>query len=115
MDTFPGEYPPGMHNPPGVLDGAVVLYWAESGVRPFFKMPDDDSFISIHGLAICQYLSGAIYRFSCDQSWEVQNDSAYEIRGSAFCPSRSHALPVTSLDGGDDSKIQRQAFNGGGK
>jgi len=65
------------NEPPDELDGAGVLYWAWSGGKPFFVMPysDGSGGISIHGLAVCQYESGAIYRFSCSRGWEVENDS----------------------------------------
>jgi hypothetical protein len=33
----------------------------------------------VHGLAICRYeSSGAVYRFSCDECWEVLNDAPFE-------------------------------------
>ncbi len=64
--------------PPRMLDGAVVRCWAWSERTPFFVMPDGGDGIPIHGLAICQYESGQIYRFSCDKDWEVVNDTDYE-------------------------------------
>lgn len=56
--------------PPPTLDGARVLFWA------WFEPP---LFLSggsgrIHGAAVAQYSSGQIYRFHCDQDWEVQGD-----------------------------------------
>ena len=69
-----------MKEPPDQLDGAKVLYWAWSGDDPFFVMPysDGSGGIPIYGLAVCQYKSGAIYRFSCSYEWEVENDSDRE-------------------------------------
>ena len=68
-----------MSKPPDKLDGANVKFWSYSGDTPFFVMPNGDSGIAINGLAICQYSeSGEIYRFSCSESWEVENDSSYE-------------------------------------
>jgi hypothetical protein len=46
------------------------------GAAPFFEMPIEE--VPIHGLAICRYEQGPGYRFSCDSSWEVQNDSPYD-------------------------------------
>lgn len=61
------RYPaPVMQRPPNALDGAVVLYWATSEPHPFFEMPVDE--VPIHGLAICRYDQGPVYRFSCDAS-----------------------------------------------
>lgn len=66
--------------PPSRLDNAEVVRWAWSAPDPFFVMPcsDGSGGIPIHGLAICQYpQGGAVYRFSCYASWQVQNDAPY--------------------------------------
>lgn len=65
--------------PPETLDGAEVLFWAWSGDEPFFVMPDTEGWSGerIHGLAVCRYPNGAVYRFSCDAAWEVVNDSPW--------------------------------------
>ena len=68
---------PRMQRPPKALDGAVVLYWATSEPHPFFEMLGDEVRIPIHGLAICRYNQGTVYKFHCDASWEVQNDSPF--------------------------------------
>ncbi len=60
-----------MSNPPSHIDGARVLWWAWAGDQPFGVCSD----ISIFGFAICQYDSGSLYRFSCDQNWQTVNDS----------------------------------------
>jgi len=41
-------------------------------------MPDGGAGIAIHGLAVAEYPGGAIYRFSCDRDWEVQNDAGFD-------------------------------------
>jgi hypothetical protein len=65
--------------PPDDLDGAKVIQWAWSGTEPFGYLPvDNDSRIEIYGLAVCQYEeSPHVYRFSCDENWEVQQDAPY--------------------------------------
>ena len=77
--------------PPPELDGAEVLWWAWSGAQPFGVMPSTDgtSGIEIYGLAICVYASGAIYRFSCDREWRVQNDALVDSAESA-----KHSVPA---------------------
>jgi hypothetical protein len=69
-----------MKEPPDELDGAKVLYWAWSGDEPFFVMSSSDGQggIEIFGLAVCQYKNGATYRFYCDASWEVENDTDHD-------------------------------------
>jgi hypothetical protein len=65
--------------PPPTIDKAEVQYWAWSGEKPFFTMPDGGSGTPIFGLAICKYKdSGAVHRFSCNSEWETENDSAWE-------------------------------------
>jgi hypothetical protein len=77
--------------PPEKIDGAKVLYWAWSGNVPFFLLPSFDDGaegIPIHGLAICQYDNGAVYRFSCNQDWMVKNDSTHHsIEDAMSAPS----------------------------
>ncbi len=69
-----------MVNPPDELDKAKVIKWAWSGKEPFgYIDAGDGSKIEIHGLAICQYEdSHSVYRFSCDENWEVQQDSLHD-------------------------------------
>lgn len=63
-----------LYKPPKKIDGAKVLCWAWSGLNPFGYVGD----IEIFGLAICQYeKSCEIYRFSCDKTWETQQDELY--------------------------------------
>ncbi len=83
-----------MRDPPEIIDGAKVLFWAWSGEAPFFVMPNSDgsSGINIHGLAICQYSTGEIYRFSCDENWAVQNDNDWD------CVEDAMAAPSTQYD-----------------
>ena len=59
--------------PPPVLDGAQVLFWAWSDF-PFFVMPNGGDGIPIHGVAVAQYSSGEVYRFHCDVGWCVRGD-----------------------------------------
>lgn len=64
-----------MSKPDKKLGEAKVLYWAWSDSEPFGYFGD----IKIYGLAICQYEnSNEVYRFSCDESWEVQGDQIYD-------------------------------------
>jgi hypothetical protein len=64
--------------PPSEIDNAKVLFWAWSEGLPFFTMPDGGQGIQIFGLAVCQYKkSGDIYRFSCNQNWEVEGDACW--------------------------------------
>ncbi len=89
--------------PPEKIDGARVLYWAWSGNSPFFIMPYSDSTggIPIHALAICRYDSGSICRFSCDQDWEVENDSnQHPVEGAMVATSGQ----VRSYDGSSGRK-----------
>lgn len=69
-----------MKKPPEKIDGALVLFWAWSGRHPFFLMPGTNggNSIPIFGLAVCRYLdSGEVYRFSCSENWETENDTDY--------------------------------------
>ncbi len=83
-----------MHKPPEKIDSAKVLLWAWSSKVPFFVMPcsDGSGGINIHGLAICQYDMGEVYRFSCDENWEVQNDSDWD------CVEDAMTAPSTQYD-----------------
>ena len=64
-----------LSHPPSILDNANVLYWAWSGERPFGVLPDGLGGIAVYGFAICRYAeSGQTYRFTCDQSWNVEQD-----------------------------------------
>ena len=74
-----------MKKPPEEIDGAKVLEWAWSGSIPFgvlkYKGKEKDGQIAfeIYGLAICQYeKTGEIYRFSCDENWETEQDAPYD-------------------------------------
>lgn len=63
--------------PPNLLDGADVLFWAYEPLQPFFLMTYSDGkpYKAIHGLAICRYPGETqFYRFSCDDEWKVEND-----------------------------------------
>ncbi|MEJ2610157.1 MAG: hypothetical protein P8179_08725 [Candidatus Thiodiazotropha sp.] len=70
-----------MNKPPPSIDGARVLYWAWSGDEPFgWVGTQTDPYASpIYGLAIARYgLESGIYRFSCDDSWETEQDNIYD-------------------------------------
>jgi hypothetical protein len=76
-----------MKKPPEKIDGANVLLWAWSQDKPFFCMPVTDlsGSIPIFGLAICRYAdSGTVYRFSCNASWETENDFDYGTGADAI-------------------------------
>lgn len=66
-----------MKKPAPAIDGAKVLYWAWSGDQPFgwLGAESDPNAIAIFGLAIAQYdNSSVIYRFSCNENWETEQD-----------------------------------------
>ena len=71
-----------MSKPPGKIDGASIIEWAWSGSnQPFGVIRFSDGQIAheIFGLAICKYdESDAVFRFSCDENWEAQQDSIYK-------------------------------------
>ncbi len=84
-----------MHAPPPSIDGAKVVLWAWSGDQPFFVMPKAGGTggIPIHGLAVCQYPTGEVYRFSCDKEWVVQNDSDWRsIEEAMTAPSAQYDI-----------------------
>jgi len=64
--------------PPPQLDTAQVLYWVWAGDEPFRRVPnrEDTTLIEIFGYAVC-FLEGTIYRFACDQNWDVHHDSDF--------------------------------------
>ncbi len=75
MRTLPES---GSLEPPDELDGAEVILWAYSPVKPFFimKYTDGTDYKPIHGFAICRYKDDEVfYKFSCDREWNVENDS----------------------------------------
>jgi hypothetical protein len=37
----------------------------------------------IHGLAVCRFETGSIYRFSCNKDWEVVQDSQHNTEDEA--------------------------------
>jgi hypothetical protein len=61
--------------PPKEIDGAKILFWDWSGNLPFGFVSD----IEIFGLAICKYENDTnIYRFSCNENWETEQDGLYD-------------------------------------
>ena len=69
-----------MNTPPKSLDGAEVIEWAWSGSNPFGYILTASGEVAetVFGLAICTYPnSSVVYRFSCDENWEVVQDSDY--------------------------------------
>ena len=69
-----------MSKPPKEIDGAKVLEWAWSGDEPFgfVRLQSGEVAAEIFGLAICKYPdSDTIYRFSCGNEWEAEQDSGY--------------------------------------
>lgn len=92
-----------MKKPPKEIDGAKVLEWAWSGSIPFgtlkYKGGEEDGQVAfeIYGLAICQYQkTGEIYRFSCDENWETEQDAPYDSIQQAkdFLPDQYKNVPV---------------------
>jgi len=78
--------------PPDELDGATVLWWTFS-FEPFFVMADGGEAIPIHGLAVCRYESGKVYRFSCDCGWEVQSDCDFgSVHEALTAPSAQYEI-----------------------
>lgn len=69
-----------MRAPPREIDGAKVLWWAWSGGEPFGYCSD----AAIHGFAVCRYPNGQLYRFSCNEHWETENDAPCDDEGSAM-------------------------------
>jgi hypothetical protein len=68
------------------IDNATVIEYAWSGDEPFGFIRDSDgnAIVEIFGLALCKYDNDeTIYRFSCDQNWETQQDSDYDSIDSA--------------------------------
>ena len=71
----------------------MVLRWAWSWPEPFFHMDDGAAGVAIHGLAIARYASGAVYRFSCDASWECANDTDFDtIEAAMTAPSAQYDI-----------------------
>jgi hypothetical protein len=69
-----------MSKPPKEIDGVKVLEWAWSGDKPFGLLRYESGEVAseIFGLAICKHDdSDIVYRFSCDASWEAEQDSDY--------------------------------------
>ena len=69
-----------MSLPPEKLDGAEVIEWSWSGLKPFGFVGDESGTIAdwVFGIAICRYSnSPVVYRFSCNEMWEVIQDSDY--------------------------------------
>jgi hypothetical protein len=67
-----------------MLDGARVLWWAWSGETPFGELygaEEEDRWV--HGLAVCRYDSGEIYRFSCNRRWDVVQDMDHATEDDA--------------------------------
>ncbi|MBS1795116.1 MAG: hypothetical protein JSS81_14755 [Acidobacteria bacterium] len=76
-----------MSKPPQEIDGAKVLFWAWSGPVPFGFVGDEKDPLAakIFGLAICRYEgSEQVYRFSCDENWETQQDAFYDSAEQAI-------------------------------
>jgi len=69
-----------MDAPPSFLDGAVVLYWAQSpSDRPFsYRERHGRRDIALVGLAIASYSdANNVYLFECDHNWRVHADTVW--------------------------------------
>lgn len=90
-----------MKQPPKKLDGADVVKWAWSGNEPFFTMEDAENVVEIYGLAICKYDdSDTFYRFVCNESWEVENDSSWNSITEA-CKAKSLQYDIDEISWND--------------
>ena len=81
-----------MNEAPRVIDGAVVMEWAWSD-QPFGVVGT----IHIHGLAICHYSDNSqIYRFSCNEHWETEQDADYDSVEDAklYLPDQYRNAPI---------------------
>ena len=66
--------------PPAYIDGAKVIKWAWSGLKPFgyIDITNSPEKEEVHGIAICKYEnSGSVHRFSCDKNWQTVQDGTY--------------------------------------
>lgn len=73
--------------PPEKIDGASILYYACSGLCPFgyIKYENGEVATEIYGFAIGKFKNNdAIYRFSCNRNWEVEQDAQYDSIESAM-------------------------------
>ncbi|MEA5079708.1 MAG: hypothetical protein VB013_14135 [Anaerolineaceae bacterium] len=84
--------------PPNLLDGADVLFWAYEPQKPFFIMNKSDGtpYKPIHGIAICRYPGeNQFYKFSCDVEWNVENDWACDSLEEALKSANDQStLPI---------------------
>ena len=85
--------------PPDEFDGAEVILWAFSSQKPFFNMKysDGSPYKPIHGFAICRYKSEKqYYRFSCDITWNVENDQVFDSIDEAMKAANDMSMqPIT--------------------
>ena len=89
------------HEPPDELDGARVIQWAWSGSDPFgyIDVVEPGQRIAIHGLAVCRYgNSPGVYRFSCDEDWEVHEDGLYNSIEDALTLPEQYKLGVAKWE-----------------
>jgi hypothetical protein len=66
-------------------------------VRPPVPFTDGTMAATIHGLALCQYPdSQKVYRFSCNASWETEQDMDYSsvAEAKALLPKQNQHAPV---------------------
>lgn len=96
-----------INKPPATLDGARVIWWAWSGEARFGVVEYTGGGIAaeIYGLAICKYdryeiskydRHEAVYRFSCNRMWEVEQDQIYDSATEAMdnLPMQYREVPV---------------------
>ena len=71
--------------PPAQLDGADVLWWAWSGREPFGELCNaSERERWVFGFAVCRYGGSYNYcRFSCNEKWQVVNDSMHADKAAA--------------------------------
>lgn len=77
-----------------MIDGARVLWWAWAGEVPFGACGGTPIF----GFAICEYDSGSIYRFSCDENWKTINDSQHtRVDGAKAAMPRNYLASANTV------------------
>lgn len=61
-------------------------------------MPNGEDGIQIVGLAVCRYNdTGHVYRFSCNEQWEVENDTDWGQSAEAAMTGESGQYDVKTV------------------
>jgi hypothetical protein len=59
---------------PNQLDGADVICWAVSSNGGFYTLVGSDPPVIVVAMSVARYVSGEVYLFKCDRTWEVVQD-----------------------------------------